>query len=454
MNYFLLAQTFFMSCILCAIGFTEEPSPSMTLKECQSAALQQSERLSIADIQTLIEREKIREIKSRNNPKILAEGTVTRRDKHPGSDSPSDIMRNSKKGSRSRDEADDFPERIKTISGRKAENNSKISLIVPLFDSGLVSNRAMSQEYVVEASEQNRARVEQTLLNEVAQSYFALLESQKLQVVVLQSIETLKRQKETSEDLFSVGLITKHDLLVVDVQLYERQQELIQTQNNEETAKASLNRFMGRDLETPLSIVDVPEEPVTDDSYFILKKKSDFCHPDVKKIEAKQQALPYEYKSLRAELLPQLNAFVDYNNSSAAFILHRNWLTGGLHLSIPIFDGGVVESQMKQKKEEMSAADLLLKKTKEDIHLDIKRAYLRRDACFHKIPVAQKSVQEAEDNLRMSSEQYQEGLLSCDDLMNDETRLSQAKANYYRALYQWHMAESELQYAAGVIQPE
>lgn len=447
----------------------EEIRP-MSLGECQALALKQSERLGIAELEILIEKEKIREIQGANIPKLSAEARVARRDKHPGSNAPSDITirpreetqsnkvkekrKERKKEKKTPSDPEDFPETIKTITGRKTENTAKVSLIVPIFDSGVVSNQVVSQRYQVEASEHDRARLVQTLVNEVSQSYFSFLEAQKLERVVLQSIETLKQQKATSEDLFSVGFITKHDLLVVDVQLYEREQELIQVKNNQEIAKASLNRLMGKDLQSPLALQEVSEEAIWDDNYRILTAKSDICHPDLKKLEAQKNALPFDYDSIRAELLPKLDGFVDYNASSDRFLLHRHWLMGGLQLRVPLFDGGITSSRLQQKKEEMSVAELLLKKEQDDIHLEIKRSYLKVNAAFHKIPVALKSVQESEENLRMSSDLYKEGLLSCDDLLNDESRFSQAKANYYQSLYQWHMAKAELLYSAGLIRPE
>lgn len=427
---------------------------TMTLTDCQTCALQNSEYLGIAEMEILIEKEKIREIQGINMPKLSAEGDVTRRDKHPGSNAPSDITRNPPHSNRSRkhqEEENDYPEQIKTISGRKVENRGKVSLIVPIYDCGLVSNKVKSQEYIVQASEHGRQRIEQTLLQEVASSYFTILESQKIRGVVLQSIETLTKQKEIAEDLFSVGLNTKHDILSVNVQLSQRQQELIQAKNNIETAKSSLNRLMGRTLDSSLEIQDVSEENIWRENYNSLIQTSDLCHPDVKKIEAEQTALSYDYQSIQAEHLPKVEAFVDYNASSDRFLLHRHWLSGGIGIRIPLIDGGIVASKLEQKKKEMAASDLRLKQKKEDVHLDIKKAYLNTDAAYSKIPVAFQAILEAEENVRMITDQYQEGLISSDDVLNDEERLAEARASYYQAIYQFYKAKSDLEYAAGRI---
>lgn len=424
---------------------------NLSLAQCQQHALKESETLAIADLATLIAKEKIREIQGINEPKLSLESGVKKRNNHAGHLSPADISRSKQKN---RGDSNGYPEKIKTISDRKTENNTRLSLIVPIYDSGLVSNKTQAQAYVVEASIQDRARLTQTLLQEVATSYYTLLESQKIEGVVTQSIATLQNEMRTSQDLFSVGLVTKHDLLVMEVQLAERQEELIQAKNNIETAKASLNRLMGRNLQTPLEVEDVSEKTAWDENYFLLTHKADLCHPELKRIEADKNSLPYDYRAIRAERLPKIKGVVEYHNSSNCYLLHQNWVTMGVGIEIPILDGGIVESKLRQKEKEISAADLRLKQAKEDIHLDIKKAYLKLESTFTKIPVAQKSVKESEENLRIASDLYQEGLLSSDDLMNDEQRFAQAKARYYQALYQWYLAKSSLQYAAGILTPE
>lgn len=450
--------------ILCVCSFrdhllSEEPSlpQKLSLVECQKICLKTSEHLSIRDLLTRIEVEKIQQIRGINKPKVSFNadygmrdnhlGSKMRNHRHPSSEAEQDsneIMPNARKH-------ENIQDTIKTVTSRKEILTSSTSLIVPIYDSGYVSNRVLSQENLVDVSRYSRDRLEQKLLNEVAQSYYFLLESRKLEEVILQSLETLRNELETTADLFSIGYVTENDVLVIEVQLCEREQELIQARNNGEIAFASLNRLMGQDLNHFFDIEDVSEVVEWHNPYGFFEEKADKLHPDLKRITSEKSANRFDYKAIQAENRPKINGIVSYNTSSNPFLLHRHWMFGGIGIQIPILDGGIVESKLKQKEDEIESLDLSFASKKEDIHLDIRRFFLRTRAAWTKIPVSKKAIRSAEETLRMTSEQYQEGLVSSDDLLNNEERLARARSNYYQTLYQFHMAKSELEFAAGII---
>ena len=62
------------------------------------------------------------------------------------------------------------PKTIKTIAANKHVTNGKISLIVPLYDFGYVSNLMSAQTHVVEETVHEKERVRQDLLFAVADS--------------------------------------------------------------------------------------------------------------------------------------------------------------------------------------------------------------------------------------------------------------------------------------------
>jgi len=431
--------------------FSEEAlqPQKLSLVECQQICLKNSEALSIKELLTRIEEEKIQQIKGINRSKVSFDADYGKRNNHLGSVFPNPMNDSADEGENCRHTK--MPDKIKNIAGRKEILNSTTSLIIPIYDSGYVSNSVISQEYLVDSFRYSRDRLEQRLLNEVAQSYYLLLEARKLEGVILQSLETLRQELETTSDLFSIGYVTENDVLVIEVQLSEREQELIQARNNMEIAYASLNRLMGQSLEHLFDIQDVSENVEWDERYTAFEERADSEHPNLKKITAEKESNLFDYQAIRAENQPKINGIVSYNTSSNVSLLHKRWIYGGIGIHIPIFDGGIVDSKLKQKNEEIASLALSYTSTKEDIHLAIKRAFLRTRAAWSRIPVSKKSIRSAEENLRMTSEQYQEGLVSSDDFLNNEERLAQARSNYYRSLYQFHMAKTELEFAAGII---
>ena len=283
---------------------------------------------------------------------------------------------------------------------------------------------------------------------------YKALEGSKIETVVQESMRVLGAQLATARDMYEVGLVTHNDVLVVEVQLAEREQELIQARHNIESALCSLIRLSGRQIGAVSELEDVKAVDGWSESVDAIIAKADDVHPVLKAIQAQTSAASCDMKATQAENYPDINGFVNLHSSSDSYLLHKNWIHGGVSIDIPIFDGGIVNSKVSQKRRQISALDLRYAEAVEDIHLAIRKAYLRVDSAFRQIPVAQKSIQLAEDNLTISKDLFQEGLLMSDDVLNDESRLAQARSNYYQSMYDFYIAKSELEYSAGLIQRE
>ena len=157
-----------------------------------------------------------------------------------------------------------------------------------------------------------------------------------------------------------------------------------------------------------------------------------------------------DIQATRTENFPDINAFFNLNTSSDKYLLHQNWIHSGIGITVPIFDGGIVDAKVAQKRKGLEAIDLRYSKALEDIHLDIQKAFLRVDQAFQQIPVAQQSIQLAEDNLAISQDLFTEGLVTSDDVLNYEGRLAGARSNFFQAVYDFYIAQAALEYASGL----
>ena len=90
----------------------------------------------------------------------------------------------------------------------------------------------------------------------------------------------------------------------------------------------------------------------------------------------------------------------------------------------------------------------------DEVALQVKEAYLDFCQAAERIPVAEKSIELAEENLRISQDQYVEGLLTSADVLTEEERLARARSSYYRALYESHRSLARLTYVAGGSLPD
>jgi outer membrane protein len=438
---------FIIFLVFSSMGFCQEKKFSLT--ECQAKALEHSQRLSIAELEVGVALEKIHEIEAINWPKLSAEGAYTLRNKPPGSvrKAPAQPLGQTPQAQPSKPEKS----KIKTIVGDKKTGTGKVSLVVPLFDFGYVDRLVAAQKSNIQATESERDRLEQDVLLAVTTSFYSALQSAKIEKVVLQSIKALSQQKTISQDLYSVGLVTKNDVLGVEVQLAAREQEHIQARHNIENSLANLNRLTELDVKEVFQLEDCPEEVSWGASLEDYLRKINDTHPELKTILAKMQAAESDYGAIAAENYPEITGFFNWNGSSDSYLLHRQHVQTGVGIQIPIFDGGIVHSKLLQKRDRQKELGFQYDAAYEDICLQVKEAYLAVDAAYAAIPVAKSSITHADENLKIDRDLYQEGLIASDDLLNDEQRLAEARSNYFQSLYNFKIAQAELAYAVGEI---
>jgi len=449
--------------ILCLVLFfsttlVAAPETIFTLADIENGSIKHSEALSIAELHTVIAAEKIRQIRGINLPKLTANGTYNRRNSQPG------VVRYTPKPQKGPEQKmagpQQFqlpkqphqPRKIITPVAPKESMTGKLSLVVPIYDFGYVSSLMQAQESLVEASIHDKVRIRQDLLFLVSTTFYRALEASKIEAVVKESIHILEKQQATAEDLYSVGLVTKNDVLAVEVQLAERQQQSIEAHHTLDSALATLHRLTGISTITVSQLQDVCEPQEWDLDVEKTIAQADLVHPVLKKINAERAAAVSDVAATKAENYPDINAFANLHATTDKYLAHKNWVHTGLEIEIPIFDGGIVSSKVAQKQTEISAIGHQYDKSVEDIHLQIRKSCFQVDSAFHRLSVAKKSIGLAEDNLTISQDLFEEGQILSDDVLDNEWRLAQARSNYCQALYEFYMAKAELEYAAGLIQ--
>ena len=66
------------------------------------------------------------------------------------------------------------------------------------------------------------------------------------------------------------------------------------------------------------------------------------------------------------------------------------------------------------------------------------------------VPVPQKQVVSAEENFRISQERYKEQVATATEVLDAQTRLTEAKTNYTNALVIYNLAQANLIRAMGL----
>jgi len=403
------------------------PSATMTLDDCLRTALQNNRRVWIADRRILITKDRIDEALSQLLPRLTADAAVTWRNNDQGFSAMG----------------------MEIVMGERTRSTARLGLIVPIYDFGRAQAQMGAEGHRVEAVEKEAERSLQELSFAISVAYFRLLEARKIRDVVQESIRLVTLQSRIAQDFLSQGLVARSDVLSAEVQLADRQQTLIRAENNIRLARATLNRLMGVDLQRPTELVDVFEALPWNGPLETALKLAIDRRPDLAAFRRMVEVGRAEYDVIRRGNLPGIVGVAGYNYTSDEATINKDWMDASVLLQIPLVDGFNTQFRLKRKKKEIAEAIDFHDEKLDDILLDVNLAWLQVRDSAERLPVARKSIDLAEENLRVMRDQYVAGLVSTADMLIEEDRLSQARSNHIRALYDCHSSAARLVNATG-----
>ena len=305
-----------------------------------------------------------------------------------------------------------------------------------------------------EAANRQLERAEQEILFRVVKCYYGVLLAEKQLEVAEQSAKTATSIRDRSQVRFDAGLVVQSDLLSAKVRLASREQEQIRARNNVEIARAQLNTAMGVAIDKVYQPADpLGERHLTASSLPDLEQKALVARPDLKRIDAQQSAQELSVAIAKSSFGPRLNAFAGWEMNNPTFLAGgggNNWL-GGIELQIDLFQGGAKRAALSRERATAEKISALKQAANDAVRLEVRQAYFDRDASRQQLEVARTAITEAQESLRIIQDRYEGGLLTMTDLLGAEENVRRTQADYWQAVYQFHISYANLELACGTL---
>ena len=125
----------------------------------------------------------------------------------------------------------------------------------------------------------------------------------------------------------------------------------------------------------------------------------------------------------------------------------------GVTASMNIFDSGVTWSKIHAAQEALVQAKESQRQIKDNVELEVRTDYLSMREAEKRITTAQVAVASAEEDYHIAVVRYQAGVGTNIDVMDAQEALTQAKTNYYQALYNYNTSKAALNTSMGVGVP-
>lgn len=335
-------------------------------------------------------------------------------------------------------------------------HSNSITASLPIFTGG----ELQGQIGQAKANYRSMLSAEEQAYNEMKETattgYFNMLNATNMKALRQESVDRLQAHLDNVIAQYNVGIVARADVLRSEVELANAQQNYITTSNQYDVAEATLNNIIGTPLGTTLLLKDrLQYEPYENDMAYCLAY-SEQHRPELKQAEYAIDSAEAALVVARSGHMPKVYANASNNwggnGSDWPGDDDENWSVG-VTASMNVFDSGVTWSKIHAAQENLAKAKESQRQIKDNVELEVRTDYLNLREAEKRITTTQVAVASAEEDYHIAVVRYQAGVGTNIDVMDAQEALTQAKTNYYQALYNYNTSKAALNTSMGVGVP-
>jgi outer membrane protein len=288
------------------------------------------------------------------------------------------------------------------------------------------------------------------IVDQVRRAYFAALRQQQLLLAASNRAESLRDQLRLAEAKFSVGSVTKLDVLQAQVDLKEL--IILERENALKNAKMELNRLMGGDLDRDFGLVDEFAIQRVELDLEKLVEEAIENHPDMRSLHYQIKQQENTLWMGRLAYLPTISTSLSYSRreDGLQLIPEMNKSRGlGLSINWNIWDSFVrfrrnryTDVQLNNLKYDLASTRLDTERQVREYYLDMLRLHERNLAL-------RENKDLREQSLELEQERYRLGAASILELRQAQVDFAQAEIDYINSIYDFHSTLSSLSRSIG-----
>lgn len=329
----------------------------------------------------------------------------------------------------------------------------KLSATWPVYTGGRIWQGYQISRLTRDAVKQEYDTTAANVVLAITQAYYDLLLARQALAVTQEAVASIEKHVGRVQALYDKGMVSKLDLLRVQVQLSNMQPLLIRMQNTADLAARSFNLVLGRDLADPVALSDsMTYRPVAADSAGLVAQAL-ASRPELKQIELGQRIAGKARLITWSGYQPIVMLMADYSTSkgqgfTGSDAWQKNWDVG-VAATWTLFDGLGTVGKIRQANAGARQLRVARGQVENYIRLDVTANYLTMKANEKAILSQQHAVEQAQEAFRMSQARYESGQATNLDVLDANLALSQARSNSIQAVHDYLISLAKLEKAVG-----
>lgn len=342
--------------------------------------------------------------------------------------------------------------RAKNENGLGNASNTGFTLSVPVFDPSTNANIRGSR-YAREGAGAAYEEALQQAKYDAVNGYYTLIKDRNAIDVANQSVTDYQGHLTNVQAQYNVGIVANSDVMASRTNLADAQTQLVRARNAADLAETTLNQTLALPVSTKIDTADkslnyVPYNVTLEQakSYALIHRAQ--LVESAMNVKRAEEAL----KSAKAGYLPTISASAGRGYSDdgwKGFGDSTDWNIGA-KASWALWNGGATQANVKQQTANLESAKESNLATIDTVLGQVQKAYLDMRAAEETITSTKTAVDSAQESFRINTLRYRAGVGANIDVLDAETKLTEARNNYIDALYDYNVAVAQLEQYVGI----
>lgn len=325
-----------------------------------------------------------------------------------------------------------------------------ISATMPLFTGGQIVNGNKLAELGVNMKALQKKQTDDEVRLEVERYFWQIVMlKEKLKTISLveKQLERLETDVQASVD---AGIVTRNDLLQVQLKKNDVLSGKIQLENSLNVSLSLLGQYIGAKSDS-IDVAFVVEEHLSESPQTLFCNHADAVERTNEYGLLKQnlQASKLQYKMAVGKNLPTvaIGGGLVYDN----FVMgqDQSFYMGFVTVSVPISGWWGGTHSIKKRKLQVKNAENLLNDNSEMLVIRMQNVWNTLNDSYRKAEIALLSVEQSSENLRLNMDYYSAGTATMSELLDAQTLYQQSRDKYVEAYTNYELSKREYLQATG-----
>lgn len=330
-----------------------------------------------------------------------------------------------------------------------------LTLVEPLYVGGKISTAYNMSKIGVDMAKENIRLTESEVVVSTDEAYILAVKAKQLGAVARSYKELLVELKKNVEAAFKQGMMTRNDVMKVQVKLNEAELSIQKADNGHRLACMNLCHVIGMPLDSKIDVDETcPEIMNAAGEQIAAGMNSIESRPEFAILNGKTELARQNVKIVKSEILPNVVAGATYSYSNGLELAGKKLVDGcsasvGVLVKVPLDVFGSGTNKVRSAKAAYKIAQLEQEDLNEKMQLELAQCANNVNESFLELQLCQTSLEQAAENMRLSKQQYEVGLEPLSNYLESQALWQKAGADLVQSRCEYYLAVMKYRKASG-----